>query len=115
MKIIIIILLLLTSCQSLDLRDSGGTIVTTTVAYASGGIVPAIAVAGANITYDAIIEKEKNINEIENTPQAVAYIADAIITNTVIGIIIFLICATFCKTWIANTIKFLKNLFRKHG
>lgn len=112
MKIILISIIIVISvqgCQSLDLRNSGGTITTTIVAYATGGIIPAVAVAGANLTYDAIVDKNKDLEKIKNMPQAVAYIADELISNIIIGIIIFLICITFCKPWLIKILTIFKR------
>lgn len=113
MKTILICLaLLLTSCQALDLRDSGGTIATTGVAYLSGGIVPAVLVAGTDITYNAVIEKEKDLAKVKNAYQASVVLGKQAMSWTIIGFIFFLICATFCRVWLTDMLRYIKNMWK---
>lgn len=96
----------------LDLRDSGGTIATTTVAYVAGGAIPALAVAGTSLTYDTMVKRKEDLSDVDNPYQATVVLGKEVVSWTIIGFIAFLICATYCRKWLKDMLKFLKNMFK---
>lgn len=80
----------LSGCSMLDLKSLEvdnliKTAAVTTVAYVSGGTIPALAVAATAITVDEILPEENSINEIEagNKEQMTAFIVANITDNIV--------------------------------
>ena len=93
MRLIFALLLIipLMGCESLKLRNIGKSGVTTGVAYAVGGVVPAVGVLATAMAYDEIIPAESSVNDIESTEQAVAYVLEKGIVWSAVGFIAFLL------------------------
>ena len=77
-------------CESLKLRNMGKSGASTAIAYTLGGSIPAIGVLTASMAYDELIPEQDNVNGIESTDQAVAYVFEKAIVWSVIGFIGFL-------------------------
>ena len=109
-------MLLLSSC-TFDFRDVGRTGVTTGIVYAAGGIVPAVVAGVTTSTYDVIVQKDKDLAKVQNKHQADVVIrnhkTDMTFFYTILSIIVFLICATFCRVWLTGIFKFIKGLFKQ--
>jgi len=88
--IYILVLLFLTGCNSLELKNLGKTTATTVVSYAAGGPLPAVASLATSMAYDEIVPQEKELKTIETKEQAVAYVFDKGFEYTLYGIIAFL-------------------------
>lgn len=82
---------LLSGCSSLELRNLGKSTATTGVTYMVAGPLPAIANALTSMAYDEIMPEEKELSEVNNTEQALAYAADKFLLYSLIGGIVFLL------------------------
>jgi len=96
-------------CQSLELRNLGKSGASTAIAYASGGVVPAVGVLATSMAYDEIIPQEQELNDIETEEQAVAYVAESLFMNLlyfgIAYLLITLIAVPFIKRWGYNQAK----------
>jgi len=102
-------------CESIKVRNMGKTVVATTIAYASGGVVPAVAVLGGSMAYDEIMPTKPQIKDIQTKEQAVAHVADSLIMYSLYGFIAFLLITNlltpfFTRKWGYNE---AKNKYRK--
>lgn len=105
----ILSLTLLTGCSSLKLRNIGKSGVTTGIAYATGGVVPAVGVLATAMAYDEIIPDQPSVDQIETEEQAVAYVAESLFMNALYAFIAYLlitlIAVPFIKRWGYNQAK----------
>ena len=106
----LLLITLLSGCESLKLKNVAKTGATTTVAYAVGGAVPAVANVVTSVTVDEVIpEPKKEVNEIETEEQAVAYVAESLFMNALYAFIgyllITLIAVPFIRKWGYNQAK----------
>lgn len=106
----LLLITLLSGCESLKLKNVAKTGATTTVAYAVGGAIPAVANVVTSVTVDEVIpEPKKEVNEIETEEQAVAYVAESLFMNALYAFIgyllITLIAVPFIRKWGYNQAK----------
>lgn len=98
MKLVLLLLLTMTlsGCSSLELSNMGKTATTTTSAYLTGGIIPAVAVVGSSVIYDEVVPEADKLSEIQTTRQTIAYIADSLFAFLfkifAVYLIVFYIC-----------------------
>jgi hypothetical protein len=80
------------------------TAAVTTAAYATGGTIPALAVAATAVGADAILPEEDSISEIEagNQEQLTAYLFSNITETILYGVIGFLAFTTIIGPWAAQ-------------
>lgn len=91
---LLLLALTMNGCASLDLKNAGKTTVTTGVTYAVAGPVPAVANVLTSMAYDEVAEEiipEPDLEEVQSTEQAIAFIADKTLMYTLYGIIVFLL------------------------
>ena len=106
----LLLITLLSVCESLKLKNIAKTGATTTVAYAVGGAIPAVANVVTSVTVAEVIpEPKQEVDQIETTEQATAYIAESLFMNLLYGaiawMIITLIAVPFVKRWGYNQAK----------
>lgn len=87
----LLLITLLTGCQSLELRNLGKSGASTAIAYGLGGAIPAIGVLATSVIYDEVIPQQDKIVDIETKEQAVAYVFEKAIVWSAIGFIAFLL------------------------
>ena len=87
----ILLVTLLSGCESLKLRNLGKSVATTGVVYAIGGAIPATANALTSMAYDEIIPEKEEIKDIQTNQQAAAYLGEQALIYGLIGFIIFLL------------------------
>ena len=100
--IALLLITLLSGCESLKLKNIAKTGATTTVAYAVGGAIPAVANVVTSVTVDEVIPADQNISEIETKEQAVAHVATEWGYNALIGFIAFLLITNVLVPWLAS-------------
>ena len=83
--------LLLTGCNSFKLGNLVGTAAVGSVAYATGGAVPAASVVATKIVIDETVQQEVEPTDIDTPEQAVAYAIDSSLMWGVYAFIAFLI------------------------
>jgi len=93
---------LLIGCESIKVRNLGKSGVATTIAYVTGGTIPAIAVLGSSMAYDEVIPTEPQIKDIKTKEQAVAHVADSFFMNALYGFIAFLLITNILTPWLAS-------------
>lgn len=93
MKILLtfVLVVFLTGCQALELRNAGKTVTTTGVTYAIAGPLPALANALTSMAYDEVLPEKKELKEIQSKEQAWAYVADKFLIYSLIGGIVLLL------------------------
>lgn len=91
MKLIILFcILFLTGCNSFKLGNLIETTALGGVAYATGGVAPALAVTGTSIVANEL-EPEEVVADIETTEQAVAFVFTEAMYYSLAGFILFLV------------------------
>ena len=95
----LLLVTLLTGCESLKLRNLGKSGVTTAVVYAVAGPIPAVANAATAMAYDEIVPEQEELKDIETTQQAVAYTGVALIEWGAYVAIAFLIITNLLVPW----------------
>lgn len=100
--ITLFITLTLTSCASLDLRNAGKSVASTGVAYVIGGPVVGIGVLATAMAYDELVPDSPKVADIETKEQAVAYVADSLIINSLYGFIAFLLITNIAVPWLTR-------------
>lgn len=104
-----LLIISLTGCESLKLRNMGKSGVTTGIAYVAGGTIPAVGVLATSMAYDEIIPAEQSVDQIETEEQAVAYVAESLFMNALYAFIAYLlitlIAVPFIKRWGYNQAK----------
>ena len=75
-KVGLILMITLSSCSSLEIRNLGKTGVTTGITYLVAGPIPAVANLATSMAYDEVIPDKPSIDKIENKEQAVAYVLE---------------------------------------
>jgi hypothetical protein len=105
---VLFITLTLTSCASLDLRNAGKSAATTGVAYVIGGPIAGIGVLATAMAYDELVPDSPKVADIETKEQAVAYVADSLIINSLYGFIAFLLITNILVPWLAYRRSYIK-------
>ena len=95
----LLLVTLLTGCESLKLRNLGKSGVTTAATYAIAGPVPAIVNAATSMAYDEIIPQEEELKDVQTTQQALAYTGKTFIEWSAIVAIAFLIITNLLVPW----------------
>ena len=88
---VISLAVLLFGCESIKFKNAIKTGATTAVTYAAAGPIPAVINLGASILIDETLPEEKAVSDIKTKEQAVAFVADSLIMNTLYGFIAFLL------------------------
>jgi len=98
----LLIVTLLSGCESLKFRNLGKSGVTTGVAYVIGGTIPAIGVLTAAMAYDEIIPDAPDVGEIESKEQAFAYVAEQGFIYGLYAFIVFLLFTNIITPYFAK-------------
>jgi len=90
--------------ESLTTKNLTKTGVMTVAAYATGGAIPALVVAGSGIAVDEIMPADDSVTQIEegNQEQMIAYIANAGLETILYGVIGFLLFTSVIGPWAAQ-------------
>jgi len=106
---ILVISLALSGCsmlgmESLKAKNLTKTGVMTVAAYATGGAIPALVVAGSGIAVDEIMPADDSVSQIEegNQEQMIAYIANQGLETILYGVIGFLVFTNIIGPWAAQ-------------
>ncbi|AIA83157.1 hypothetical protein AV947_gp42 [Podophage Lau218] len=104
MKILIttIIILFLSGCSSLELRNLGKTSLSTGTAFLIAGPVAGVGVLATAMAYDELIPDSPKVADIETNEQAVAYVATSWGTDAMYAFIAFLIITNILVPWITR-------------
>jgi len=107
---LVVALMMTSGCQSIKFKNAVKTGATTAVTYVVAGPIPAIANLAVSVGVDEVLPEEKSIDEIKTKEQAVAFVADSLIMNTLYGFIAFLLITNlavpyFTRKWGYNEAK----------
>jgi len=107
--LIVLSSIFVSGCNSLEIKPLIQNAATTTVAYALGGPVPALANATVMVTTEEMIAEDTKVGDIETEEQAVAYVAESLFMNALYAFIAYLlitlIAVPFIKRWGYNQAK----------
>lgn len=87
----ILLVVLLTGCESIKFKNIVKTGATTAITYAAAGPVPAVINLGTSVLVDEVIPGDDSVKDVETTEQAVAYVFDKGFEYTLYGVIAFLL------------------------
>jgi len=107
---LVVAFMMTSGCQSIKFKNAVKTGATTAVTYVVAGPIPAIANLAVSVGVDEVLPEEKSIDEIKTKEQAVAFVADSLIMNTLYGFIAFLLITNlavpyFTRKWGYNEAK----------
>jgi len=102
--------LLVAGCESIKFKNAVKTGATTAVTYAVAGPMPAVANLVVSAGVDEVLPEEKKVDNIKTKEQAVAFVADSLIMNSLYGFIAFLLITNiavpyFTRRWGYNAAK----------
>jgi len=105
----LLLVLLLSGCSSLEFRNIAKTGITTGVAYAIAGPIPAIANLTTSMAYDELIPDSPQIADIKTKEQAAVHIATewgmTALYAFIAYMVITLIAVPFIRRWGYNDAK----------
>ena len=105
----ILLVLLLSGCSSLEFRNVAKTGITTGVAYAIAGPIPAVANLATSMAYDELIPDSPQIADIKTKEQAAVHIATDLGMTALYAFIAYmvitLIAVPFIRRWGYNDAK----------
>ena len=96
--LIIFVALTLSSCSSLEIRNLGKSGVSAGIAYVISPLAGVATLATA-MAYDEIVPDSPKVADIETKEQAVAYVADSLIINSLYAFIAFLLITNILVPW----------------
>jgi len=115
LAISIMFVLILAGCNSFKLGNIVGTAAVGSVAYATGGVVPAASVVATKVVIDETVQEEPIISEVKTPEQAFVMSFEYLVMWGVIGYILHLIIIYGLMPLVQQKLRFRRERFDRQN